>query len=323
MSIPRPSCQESWWGLLGQKGHCFPPEAVAWAPELLLLSLNTPHLSLFLGLSASYTHLMVSLFKSISQHTQCYMDTLLRPHVDGVTSVFDIRLDCNTEGGLRKEYHCVGVDYFFLSGREWKAVTSCWLCLCVHPHCVTQVYRLDNKLCVFVCECVLSPFGRLQAWIRLFKRLYHCTIEIESQSRFKEVAWMAGWLKKRYCQFHRVRGRSAAWISTKPSWGLCAIPTLQFSKIFQCNLTSEDVLQCARLYWNGTHLSQISAACRQLPKLSNPLLVSDRPHLSQSQHLCCELCSSAFGWTLQMTAAYSTTYRIKLSIVTSYCVSLL
>lgn len=139
MSIPRPSCQESWWGLLGQKGHCFPPEAVAWAPELLLLSLNTPHLSLSLSLShspspplsLSYTHLTLSFFKSIPQYTRRYIDTPLRSDVESDTAMFDIRLDCNTEVGLKKEYHCVGVDYFFVagSGEQWRHAGCVFVCV--------------------------------------------------------------------------------------------------------------------------------------------------------------------------------------------------
>lgn len=67
-----------------------------------------------------------------------------------------------------------------------------------------------------------------------------------------------------------------------------AVTTVAF-QIYQvscCNLTSEDVLQCATLSWNGTHLRQIFAAYRQLPELSNHLSAPERPHPSQ-QHLCC------------------------------------
>lgn len=63
-------------------------------------------------------------------------------------------------------------------------------------------------------------------------------------------------------------------------------------------------MQCVRLSWNRTHPSQISAACRQLLKLSIPLQDLDRPHISQSQqHLCCDLCCSASGRRLHITAA--------------------
>lgn len=48
---------------------------------------------------------------------------------------------------------------------QWQGVESSdvmlAVCLSVCPHCMTQVYRLDNKQCV--CVCVLSPIGRLQA----------------------------------------------------------------------------------------------------------------------------------------------------------------
>lgn len=33
------------------------------------------------------------------------------------------------------------------------------VCLCVHPHCVTQVYRLDNKHNVCVCSLPLAGCG--------------------------------------------------------------------------------------------------------------------------------------------------------------------
>lgn len=58
----------------------------------------------------------------------------------------------------------MGVDYFFLSGRQGVESGDVIqaVCLCVHPHCVTQVYGLDNNS-GSVCMCVLFPIGRLQA----------------------------------------------------------------------------------------------------------------------------------------------------------------
>lgn len=51
-------------------------------------------------------------------------------------------------------------------------------------------------------------------------------------------------------------------------------------RFFRLILHLRMFLQHARFTsWNETHLSQICAAWRHLPKLSNPVLVSDKPHL--------------------------------------------
>lgn len=75
----------------------------------------------------------------------------------------------------------------------------------------------------------------------------------------------------------------------KPSKGHCAVTTElhsssgKFSSVIVCFAVRKVMLYFTS--WNGTHLSQISAACRQLPKLSNAPLVSYRLHLPQPQHL--------------------------------------
>lgn len=159
MSIPQSSCQESWWGLLGQKGHRFPPEAVAWAPELLLLSLqHTPHLSLSPSVRLIHSLNALSLLNSLYHWTHWYMETLLMSWW-----WYQTRLQ------YRRCFKGVSLRGCRRLLSQWLGVESSdvmlAVCLCVHPHCVTQVYRWDNKQRVF------SPIGSLQACIRLFKRL--------------------------------------------------------------------------------------------------------------------------------------------------------
>lgn len=117
---PRPSCQESWWGLLGQKGHSFPPEAVAWAPKLLVLSLQyTPHLPSCLPHSLCLIHLLNPFFcKSIFQCTQHHMVTLLRSHIESDIIAFDMRLGWSADSGLKRENDGVCVENLFVIGRE-------------------------------------------------------------------------------------------------------------------------------------------------------------------------------------------------------------
>lgn len=47
---------------------------------------------------------------------------------------------CHWQGSIGSDVKQTGFFFWF------------FLCVCVHPNCVTQVYRLDNKQCL----CVLS-----------------------------------------------------------------------------------------------------------------------------------------------------------------------
>lgn len=76
-------------------------------------------------------------------------------------------------------------------------MTSSRLCfLCVHPNCVTQVYRLDNKQSL----CVLShwPAAGMNQTVQV-------TVLLHSGD---EILLLRRWdgEKSRFCQFHKVLG---------------------------------------------------------------------------------------------------------------------
>lgn len=152
------------------------------------------------------------------------------------------------------------------------------VCLCVHPHCVTQVYRLDNKQYVYV----LSPIGWLQTWIRLLRRLYHW-------DRITDQFWTAGVNARAYCQFHSISQKQKMFRHDH---------SVTLFRCFPCKPACEGVLQCVKLscisppaiehtlVWS----LQPAGNSQNCPK---SLIVSDRPRLSQlQQHICCDLCWS-------------------------------